>query len=78
VPTEPCQVDTLRYKQNTQKYLKLNPPNRTSLVWQQNSHDLSYPEILTGAPNGEGMEDKTYKLSTKKIQIRRVANSTLT
>src|SRR5215470_9005767 len=26
----------------------------------------TYPEILTGAPNGEGREDKTYKLSKKK------------
>ena len=26
----------------------------------------TYPEILTGAPNGEGREDKTYKLGKKK------------
>ena len=79
VPTEPCQVETLRYKKktHTHKYLKLNPPDRTTFVWHPNSRDLSYPEILTGAPNGEGREDKTYKLS-KKNQIRRVVNSTLT
>jgi hypothetical protein len=37
----------------------------------------TYPEILTGAPNGEGREDKTYKLS-KKNRIHRAVNSTLT
>ena len=39
--------------------------------------DLRCPRILTGAPNREGREDKTYKPSTKKNQIRRVANSAL-
>ena len=53
-------------KKNAHKYLKLNPLNRTSFVWQPNSSDLSYPEILTGAPNWEDREDKTYKLSKKK------------
>jgi hypothetical protein len=37
----------------------------------------TYPEILTGEPNGEGREDRTYKLS-KKNYIHRVVNSTLT
>ena len=78
VPTEPCQVYTLRYKKNTYKHLKLNPPDRTPFVWQPNSRDVSYPEILTGAPNGEGREDKTYKLGKKKYLIHRVVNLTLT
>ena len=43
-----------------------------------NSRDLSYPEILTEAPNGEGMEDNSYRLSKKKYHIHRVVNSTLT
>jgi len=58
-------------KKNTHKCLKLNPPNRTALI------QATYPEILTGAPNGEGREDKTYKLS-KKNNIRRDVNPTLT
>ena len=67
VPTEPCQVNTLRYKKTTQKYLKLKPPDRTPFVSQPITRDLPYTEILTGAPNGEGREDKTYKLSKKKL-----------
>jgi hypothetical protein len=61
------------------KNLNLNPPNWTALLSHAaNSRDLSYPEILTGAPNGEGREDRTYKLSKKKNHIRRVVNPTLT
>jgi hypothetical protein len=63
---------------HTRKYLKLNPPNTTALLSHgANLRDLSYPEILTGAPNGEGREDRTYKLS-KKNHIHRVVNPTLT
>ena len=36
------------------------------------------PENLTGTPNGEGREDKTYILSKKKNRIHRAVNSTLT
>ena len=67
VPTEPCHADALRYKKNTQKYLQLNPPDRTSFVWQPNSHDLSYPEILNGTLKGKSREGKTYQLRKNKI-----------
>jgi hypothetical protein len=62
------------------KCLKLNPPNRTALLSHgPNLRDLSYAEILTGAPNGEGKEDRTYKLSKKKKnRIHRVVKLTLT
>jgi hypothetical protein len=73
VPTEPCQVNTLRYKKNTYKLniLYARPFCHTALI------HTTYPKILTGAPNGEGREDKTYKLN-KKNQIHRAVNLTLT
>ena len=71
VKSTPCGV------KNTQKFLQLNRPNWTSFGWQPNSSDLSYPEILTGALNREGREDKTYKLNLKN-HIHRVVNPTLT
>jgi hypothetical protein len=66
VSTEPCQVNTLRYKKNTQtqKTLKINPSKCTT---HKTYIHAAYPEILTGAPNGEDREDQiTYKLSKKK------------
>ena len=71
VKLTPCAI------KKTQKYLKLNSPNWTTFGWQPHSRDLSYPKILTGAPNREDREDKTYKLN-KKNHIHRVVNSTLT
>ena len=34
--------------------------------YTQNYIHAAYSQILTGAPNGEGREEKTYKLSKKK------------
>ena len=80
VKLTPCSINTHTHKHthtHTQKYLKLNSPNWTSFGWEPNSSDVSYPEILTGAPNREGREDKTYKLN-KKNYIHRVVNLNLT
>jgi hypothetical protein len=52
--------------------LKNKPSYHTAVI------NATYLQILTGAPNRVSREDKTYKPSKKKNQIRRVANSTLT
>jgi hypothetical protein len=39
--------------------------------------DVANSEIRTGALNGEGRQDKPYKL-TEKVSMYRVANTTLT
>jgi hypothetical protein len=73
-----CNTNTHQTVHKDHVLLQLNRPKCTSFFCQRglnktpklNSRDLSYPEILTGAPNGVGRGDKiTYKLISKKILV---------